>query len=129
MIRKVIWLDDMRDPNSETWCEYLARWAPGEYEVVWAKDIDDFKKAVLEIRNSPEMKLHGVFFDNDLGEGIPGRDGKHAFNWLEQETHFNRWPRIPVLECQSSNPSAKKEILAGIQSLQRYWNHENDSRL
>lgn len=118
-----IWLDDLRNPDSQTWREYLEGKSNITSGVVWVKNVDEFKAKILETVADPDAELHGVFFDNDLGVGV-GQDGKHAFNWLEEQVHLNGWREIRHLGCQSANPSAKREIMSGIASLKRFWAKE-----
>ena len=84
MKQVVLWLDDLRDPNSpfktDAIYKYPFKWIDvyspinDDYDVVWVKTYDEFVKYITE--NSLPA---GVCFDNDLGEEKEGYD---CVKWL-----------------------------------------------
>jgi hypothetical protein len=63
-MKKLLWLDDMRDPQTDTW---LMSYAPDFDEdrdnVVWVKNYEDFVAWITE--NGLPYK---IAFDHDLGQ-------------------------------------------------------------
>ena len=119
-----IWLDDLRDPTEWRFKDLLESYAP-EATVWWAKDFKEFTELVSFVLLDPDSELTALFFDNDLGTEMQGKD---AFNWFEDLVH--RHPRLvptPIaLYAQTANPSARKTLHQGFQALHHFW-EENPS--
>lgn len=109
----VLWLDDERNP-----IDYLL-WLPLTYietervKLVWVKNEDEFKAQIYQ----HEWSI--ISFDNDLGEGQT--EGKDIFKYLEELLFTNA---LTLNQCEvqvhSGNPSARKNIQAGINNLQNH---------
>ena len=135
--RTAVWLDDLRNPKDYQHLINLS----GANDVRWCQTVEEFRtelKALLDSqvdfvnRVQPELReknvqLVGLYFDNDLGNELPGHEGRDAFNWFEELCHD--YPNIPpcFLYCQSSNPAARKSIEQGFSSLYRFWAREPQS--
>lgn len=115
--RVAIWLDDLRDPTHLNWRERIEAVAPDAEEVLWVKTYEDFRETFTLIREDEGLTLVAVFFDNDLGGA---KEGRHAFNWMEEEVRLLGLPPF-TLDAQTANPSARKALRAGFQSLRRFW--------
>jgi hypothetical protein len=107
----IIWLDDYRNPFEEPWVSFVNARTPGD--VVWVKNKVEFIESFVKNKDS----IMAVYFDNDLG--LP-EEGKDIFKWLESYVRTNDVSRFMVYS-QSSNPPARAAILAGYQSLSRWW--------
>lgn len=107
-----VWLDDIRDPSSRVFSELLDAYAP-RAKVVWVKTVEEFKKAVIEADN-----LVAVFFDNDLGYGLP--EGKEACAWFEDWVY--RTGHGPVSTyAQTGDTIARREMQLRFRELRRHW--------
>jgi hypothetical protein len=113
-MRTILWLDDVRDPNTYTWKVYIeARIGPEPYAVVWAKNVTEFKTLFLQ----QTLDLWAVFFDNDLGGDGEGKD---AFTWMEEEVRTRQLPPF-ALYAQTANVSAQGTLLGGFKVLREFW--------
>lgn len=117
MITVAIWLDDLRDPFSYEWSEIISMHAPETEIVLWAKNYEEFVSYFCQVNDDPTVRLVAVFFDNDLG---PGKEGRHAFTWMEEQVREKLIPSF-ILHAHTSNPSARKELNGGFESLRRFW--------
>ena len=65
-MKKLLWLDDMRDPFTETWLlSYASDFDENRENVVWVKNYEDFITWITE--NGLPYK---VAFDHDLGQDV-----------------------------------------------------------
>lgn len=126
MVHKIIWLDDVRDPNAkyrgsgeETYIEHYANMVGIDLrysDVVWATNGDMFKEAVRDC--FPTL----ICFDHDLGEdSISGMD---CFNWLIEFyiDHYEALPYFPKCVSQSDNPVGRENILTKYNNFIKHWN-------
>ena len=115
MKQVVLWLDDLRDPNSpcktDAVYKYPFKWIDvyspinGDYDVVWVKTYDEFVKYITE-NNLPD----GVCFDNDLGEEKEGYD---CVKWLVNYCQDNNL-KFPPYSIHSYNVVAKANMFSFI---------------
>ncbi|WP_243735753.1 cyclic-phosphate processing receiver domain-containing protein [Christiangramia sabulilitoris] len=101
-MKKLIWLDDIRNPI-ETRMDWLAYSPIGrEVEVVWLKDYYQFTEWILQ-HGLPD----GICFDHDLGANTPS--GYECAKWLVNYCLDNQlYP--PLWSSQSANPVGKVNI-------------------
>ena len=91
-MKKLLWLDDFRNPK-----EYLT----GEYEVIWVKTYEEFCSH-LENNGLPDI----VCFDHDLGTEKSGLDcARYLVNYCQKHTLD-----IPQHDIQTSNVVGKDHI-------------------
>ena len=94
MAKKLLWLDDFRNPLD---------FVHGEYDITWVKNYDEFCKWITE-NGLP----YTICFDHDLGEEKSGYDcAKFTVDFC-QSHHLD----IPEFEIQSANPVGKENITA-----------------
>lgn len=101
-MKKLLWLDDLRNPldKNTDWLQYSP--IGTEVEVVWVKDDTEFKNWILE-NGLPDA----ICFDHDLGNGIP--TGYECAKWLvDYCLDKNCLP--PLWACQSANPVGRDNI-------------------
>ena len=100
MNKKLIWLDDIRNPFQTDW---IQRYAPSftNEEIIWLKDYNQFI-SYIKLNGLPDM----ICFDHDLGEGKSGYDAaKFVVDYcLDNEVE------LPKYNIQSSNPVGKENI-------------------
>jgi len=101
MMKKVLWLDDIRkpsDPNFKIWITV----AFGEdVDVIWVKSYNEYVK-YLTNNSMP----YGISFDHDLGAELSGLD---CAKWLI-EYCMNNAVRLPKYFVHSANPVGKENI-------------------
>ncbi len=123
-MKKLIWLDDIRDPHTENWLfSYAPQFSDGEGEVIWVKNYFEFIE---------EIKKNGlpdtISFDHDLGEDvarekvskgiskrqarIQKRETKSGYDcakWLVEFCIDNKF-HIPNYVVHSANPVGAENI-------------------
>jgi hypothetical protein len=115
-MKVAIWLDDFRDPSCLSWKGHIEVFAPDTEQVVWVKSYDEFVDMFPKV--VAEHNLVAVFFDNDLGGP---KEGRHAFNWMEEYVREHNLKPF-VLNAQTANSAARKELHLGFGALERFWN-------
>ena len=99
MGKKLLWLDDYRNPYENDWLIFspIGR----DVEVIWLKSYNEFIE-YIEQNGMPD----GICFDHDLGEENTGYD---CAKWLVEYCMDNGLS-IPKWNVQSSNPVGKENI-------------------
>ena len=114
MKKRLIWLDDLRDPFQEDW---LATYNPlpqvDSYSVEWVKDYDEFIK-YISTNGLPD----GICFDHDLGS--VEKTGYDCAKWLVDYCLDNNLD-IPPYSIQSANPVGKGNIDGILKSYKKYY--------
>lgn len=101
-MKKLIWLDDIRDPTDAR-MDWLAYSPIGKkVEVIWVKNLSEFKKWIIK-NGLPDA----ICFDHDLGENQPS--GHDCAKWLVDHCLDNELT-LPLWACQSANPVGKVNI-------------------
>jgi len=101
-MKRLLWLDDMRDPTDAR-MDWLAYSPIGrEVEVVWLKDYYQFRNWILQ-HGLPD----GICFDHDLGEDTP--TGYDCAKWLVDYCLDHKLSP-PLWSSQSVNPVGKANI-------------------
>jgi hypothetical protein len=101
-MKRLLWLDDIRNPFVADW---LFQYAP-EYEkdeVVWVKNYTEFVNWIVET-GLPET----ICFDHDLGESDE-KTGYDCAKWLVEYCMDNDM-NLPNWEIQSANPTGRDNI-------------------
>lgn len=113
MKRKLLWLDDMRDPNTGDWLEKYSPIGTYDIDVVWVKSYKEFVVHIAAY-GLPDA----ICFDHDLGEGKSGYD---AAKWVVNFClDFQVSP--PLYNVQSSNPRGKEDIIAIMNNYLEFYN-------
>lgn len=123
----VIWLDDLRDPETQKYKELIESvcWGESIDLVLWVKTEEQFRIAFLNVMNASDQQVLGVFFDNDLGPRDECGEGYSAFCWMENYLHENNMRRSIVLfllYAQTANPVAHKKFSSGFSALRNWFN-------
>ena len=101
MKKKLLWLDDFRNP---------ADYVQGEYDISWVKNYGEFC-SFININGLPDI----ICFDHDLGEEKSGYDCvKFVVNYCQIHNLD-----IPEFDIQSSNVVGKDNI----RNLLNNWHH------
>lgn len=104
-MKKLLWLDDIRDPfaNDGEWLAFSPISRP--YEVHWVKSYQEFIDWISE-NGMPDA----VCFDHDLGdEGTNEKTGYDCAKWLV-DTAIDSGDRLPEWGIQSANPVGAENI-------------------
>lgn len=124
-MKKLLWLDDKRDPFEKDWINWLAQYSPIEqpFEVVWVKSYSEFINWIT-INVLPS----GICFDHDLGEDVAkskvksgiskkqarrekklSKSGMDCAKWLVEYCLDNNL-KLPPYNIQSANPAGRDNI-------------------
>ena len=139
MNKKLLWLDDYRDPfdTEEDWLVYSPLEKP--YEVIWVKSYNEFTEWINK-NGLPD----GICFDHDLADehyrpSMYAED-KHYSNYytdgtFKEKTGFDcaKWLvgycidnnyDLPKFNCQSANPVGKDNIIGILKSYLKFKENE-----
>jgi len=121
-MKKLLWLDDVRNPFVYDWLmRYAPQWDEDRDNVVWVKNYTDFCKWITE-NGLPDT----IAFDHDLSDfqsmktGFPDimedietplteLTGMDCAKWLVDYCMDNELP-LPKWEIQSANPVGRDNI-------------------
>ena len=106
-MKKLLWLDDFRNPK-----DYLE----GDYDINWVKNYSEFCNFITD-SGLPDI----VCFDHDLGEEKSGYDCAKFLVKYCQKHNLD----IPSYDIQSSNSVGKENI----RSLMNNWHRIFTSKL
>lgn len=110
-MKKLLWLDDFRDPSTLNW---IRDYSPIENsEIHWVKNYDEFVNWIIN-NNLPDA----ICFDHDLGEEKSGYD---CAKWLVDYCLTHKI-ELPLFNVQSSNPVGKENIEGILNSYNRFIN-------
>ena len=132
---RLLWLDDIRDPNETTWQNWLIEnhVTPSDFKITWVKNADDFVNYITE-NGLPEL----VCFDHDLGRDVVDEkvangmsrrqaqiqrretvDGYDCAKWLVDYCVDNDEP-LPTYLIQSANPVGVVNINTYLQNFLKF---------
>lgn len=113
-MRKLLWLDDYRNPNEN---DYL-KFSPigSNVEVIWVINYGEFVKWIT-INGLPDA----ICFDHDLGEEKTGYD---CAKWLVEYCQSIR-SCTPLYNIQSANPVGKENIRTLLSNFNSFLESEN----
>lgn len=120
-IKRLLWLDDSRNPLTDDWLVFSPIERP--FDVFWVKSYDEFVSWIRK-NGLPDA----ICFDHDLGKiveeqaiskGIPKKKarqmkqeektGMDCAKWLVEYCMDNKM-NLPKWNCQSSNPGGRDNI-------------------
>jgi hypothetical protein len=133
-MKRLLWLDDIRDPNNDVWLNWLINENVNvlDYHIIWVKSYNAFTNYVIK-NGLPDL----ICFDHDLGEDVSidrvnqGMSKKQARN-LKKETLsgfdctkwlveycLNNKKHIPNYKIQSANPVGVENIKYLIENFRK----------
>ena len=123
-MRKLLWLDDMRDPMEDDWLNFSP--IPHSFKTIWVKSFDEFTKWIIE-NGLPDA----ICFDHDLADehytpkeywddydrskkyqetrDYKEKTGYDCAKWLTEYCMDNNL-KLPLWSVQSANPVGKDNI-------------------
>lgn len=108
MMKRLLWVDDCRNPHESDWLRHSPIAPP--FEVYWAKSYDE-SVAYLE-QHWPDA----VCMDHDLGEERTGYDvAKYMVNRCLTECL-----PLPAFASQSDNPVGRENILRLFENYKKF---------
>lgn len=142
-MKKLLWLDDVRDPFEQiseeggSWLVFSPLEKP--FETIWVKTYDEFVDYIT-LNGLPD----GICFDHDLGKDIAlaniksgmskreakkirrnsTKTGKDCANWLVDYCIDNN-QELPLYNIQSANPIGKENIDGLLKNYLKYCNNLN----
>ena len=117
MNHTLLWLDDIRDPNTNNWLDRFSPVKPiYDYYVVWVKSYKEFKDWI-DSNGLPAA----VCFDHDLGDvGDNEKTGYDCAKYLVQFCIDNDLD-IPKFGIQSSNGPGADNIRAYLSNYHKFY--------
>jgi len=112
-MKKLLWLDDYRDPMINDWLVFSPIHRP--FETIWVKNYKEFV-TWIEFHGLPD----GICFDNDLGEEMEGKD---CAKWLNEYCLDNDLD-LPAFNIQSANGPAADFIRTLLNNYNKYRNEQ-----
>lgn len=136
MSKKLLWLDDYRDPMEGQWLVFSPI-SSEDLEVYWVKSYDEFTLWIHD-NGLPDA----ICFDHDLGKDIAKnarskrlskkasrnlkiglKTGYDAAKWLVNYCQGNRF-ELPLYNIQSANPVGKENIDKLLKNYLKYKRNE-----
>lgn len=121
---KLLWLDDIRDPNTNDWLNFSPIPKNDISEVIWVKSYQQFVEWIIK-NGLPD----GICFDHDLSDvkEIPNSNLVLASDWNNEKTGLDcaKWlveycikhnKPLPLYNIQSANPIGKANIDSYLKS-------------
>ena len=117
MSKKILWLDDYRNPND--WIDYIKLVYPRMVKepnvVIWVKSYNEFVEYITNY-GLPDA----IGFDHDLADDGPNeKTGYDAAKFLVEYCLENN-ADLPEFESQSTNPAGRENILNLLNNFKRY---------
>ena len=110
-MKRLLWLDDFRNP---------ADYVTGDYDITWVKNYDEFCSFINE-HCLPDI----ICFDHDLGEEKTGYDcAKFVVDYCQQHNLD-----IPQYDIQSSNIVGKDNIRSIMNNWHRVFSASKESQI
>lgn len=119
-MKKLLWLDDLRNPLKDNWVEKYSP-LPVSSEVFWVKRYWDFVYWIKE-NGLPDA----ICFDHDLSDihcnksTYKEKTGYSCASWLVDYCLDNDLP-LPLYSIQSANPAGKENIDKLLKNYIKYY--------
>jgi hypothetical protein len=136
--KKLLWLDDLRNPSEQEWIRSYAPEFEFSGEITWVKSYDEFKSWIKK-NGLPDK----ICFDHDLGEEVArknvengmgkkkarelkklAKSGFECAKWLVDYCIDNKF-QIPEWNIQSANPVGKENINGLLNNAKKHINQTN----
>ena len=117
MSKKILWLDDYRNPND--WIDYIKSVYPRIVKepniIIWVKSYYEFVEYITKY-GLPDA----IGFDHDLADESPNeKTGYDAAKFLVEYCLENN-ADLPEFESQSTNPAGRENIINLLNNFKRY---------
>lgn len=117
MSKKILWLDDYRNPND--WIDYIKMVYPRMVKepnvIIWVKSYNEFVEYITNY-GLPDA----IGFDHDLAdEGPNEKTGYDAAKFLVEYCLENNVD-LPEFDSQSTNPAGRENIINLLNNFKRY---------
>lgn len=123
--KKVLWLDDIRNPNDMLWNQLIwlelddsdETYLNWDADITWATSYKEFVE-YIEKNGMPDA----IFFDHDLGLAESGMDCmKYLINKI-QEIDYN--PNNIKVFFQTANPIGKENMESLFENYLNFYNNK-----
>lgn len=109
MNKKILWVDDIRDPK-------IIRNKEPEADITWAKTFDEAYKILESCEYFDE-----IYLDNDLGDPTD-REGADLLNFIDERLYFNLIYGVSSIFIHSDNASSVQRMLSAKSRFQDVYN-------
>lgn len=113
-MKKVLWLDDTRNPFEPKWDKYISERVSGSLLVEWVKSYREFVREITT-DSLPDY----IFFDHDLGIGKSGMDCMKFLVSYIQDNELD--PYTVAVLFQTSNPVGRENMESLFNSYKDYY--------
>ncbi len=129
-MKRLLWLDNIRDPLVQVWLTYSP--IPQPFEAIWVKSYKEFIKWI-EINGLPDA----ICFDHDLADicydlskgkemfVLHEKTGMDCAKWLV-EYCLDKNCKLPLYNIQSANPTGKDNINSLLKNYNKHY--ENSTK-
>lgn len=133
--QRLLWLDDLRNPNEGSWIEQFAPEFKKSHHIIWVLSFTEFTEWI-EKNGLPDK----ICFDHDLGEDVAinlvakgvnkkkareakklAKSGYDCAKWLVDYCIDNK-KEIPDWNVQSANPVGKENINGLLNNAKNHLN-------
>lgn len=109
MNKKILWVDDIRDPK-------IIKNQEPEADITWAKT---FSEAYELLENCDYFDA--IYLDNDLGDEND-REGADLLNFIDERLYFNLIYGISAIFVHSDNASSVQRMMSAKSRFQDVYN-------
>ena len=117
-MKKVLWLDDIRNPFESRWDKYISDHINGSVLVEWVKSYGEFVRKITT-DSLPDY----IFFDHDLGTGKSGMGCMKFLVSYIQDNDLD--PNDVTVLFQTSNPVGRENMESLYNSYKNYYRAQN----
>ena len=122
-MKRLLWLDDIRNPREENWLrDFAPDFMNGQGDIIWVKRYHDFVYWITEY-GLPDL----ICFDHDLSDihcnksTYKENTGFTAAKWLVDYCIDNNLV-LPDFNVQSANPVGKENIIGLLNNFKKQQN-------
>ncbi len=130
-MKRLLWLDDIRDPKEGNWLRYSPLDVP--FETIWVKSYVEFVTWIKD-NGLPDA----ICFDHDLADNFELREESDINDWfnLEEGKEYTgydcaKWlvdycmdegKKLPLWSIQSANPTGAENINCFLKNFKKFEN-------
>ncbi|WQJ53760.1 MAG: hypothetical protein [Wendovervirus sonii] len=119
MTKNLLWIDDIRDPETGTWLQDYSPIGVKDVKVTWVKNYNEFRQYI-----NTEGIPDAICFDHDLADIENGsskeKTGYDCAKYLV-DVCLEMCMDIPLYNIQSSNPAGKKNIRSLLNNYHNFY--------
>lgn len=128
-MKKLLWLDDIRDPNDDFFKPFVALYNPflnQEHKIIWVKNFDEFQDYVI----NHSAWIDAISFDHDLAPehydsyidsmDYEEKTGYDCLKWLCNYC-YDEFIGLPKCIFHTANPVGKENMINYLKNVKEHW--------